>query len=181
MDPSILHALIPIAGLLAVGFAIYLSRDVLTRDTGTKEMMEVSATINEGAVAFIKRQYTTIGLLAIAGSVVIFAIISALGSPSTADTQHVGLDIGLRTGAAFLVGAAPVRRPMSRPTCGVSAVLVVSSAEMIAKITTEPAMASRPMVVYWRLMKATAPSFIVAETSIISLVPVSRVRTSRER
>jgi hypothetical protein len=77
--------------------------------------------------------------------------------------------------------AAPVRRPMSRPTCGVSAVLAVSSAEMITKITTEPIRASTPMVVYWRLMNATAPSLMVAETSIISLVPVSRDRTSRAR
>ncbi len=118
MDPSILQAFIPIAGLLAVGFAIYLARDVLSRDTGTKEMMDVSATINEGAVAFIKRQYTTIGLLAIAGSVVIFAIISALETTSTADTPHVGLDIGLRTGAAFLVGAA------CSMACGIIGMLV---------------------------------------------------------
>src|SRR5664279_964274 len=118
MDPSILQALIPIAGLLAVGFAIYLARDVLSRDTGTKEMMEVSATINEGAVAFIKRQYTTIGLLAIAGSVVIFVIISALETKSVADTSHVGVDIGIRTGGAFLIGAA------CSMACGIIGMLV---------------------------------------------------------
>ncbi|HEU6440209.1 MAG TPA: sodium-translocating pyrophosphatase [Terriglobales bacterium] len=118
MDPSILQAFIPIAGLLAVGFAIYLARDVLSRDTGTKEMMEVSATINEGAVAFIKRQYTTIGLLAIAGSVVIFAIISALETKSVADTSHVGVDIGIRTGGAFLIGAA------CSMACGIIGMLV---------------------------------------------------------
>ena len=86
MDPILLQAFIPIAGLLAVGFAIYLARDVLSRDTGTKEMMEVSATINEGAVAFIKRQYTTIGVLALVGSVVIFGIITLLETASVADT-----------------------------------------------------------------------------------------------
>jgi len=106
MDPMYLQAFIPIAGLLAVGFAIYLARDVLSRDTGTKEMMDVSATINEGAVAFIKRQYTTIGALAVVGSLVIFAVISALETSQTADTSHTGLDMGLRTGLAFLVGAA---------------------------------------------------------------------------
>jgi K(+)-stimulated pyrophosphate-energized sodium pump len=78
MNPELLQAFIPIAGLLAVGFAIFLARDVLSRDTGTKEMMDVSATINEGAVAFIKRQYLTIGILALVGSVVIFGIISLL-------------------------------------------------------------------------------------------------------
>ena len=118
MDPSLLQAFIPIAGLLAVGFAIYLARDVLSRDTGTKEMMEVSATINEGAVAFIKRQYTTIGLLALAGSVVIFAIISVLETASVADTSHTGIDIGIRTGGAFLIGAA------CSMACGIIGMLV---------------------------------------------------------
>ena len=37
------------------------------------------------------------------------------------------------------------------------------------------------MVVYWRRMKATAPSKIVPATSCISCVPVSRARTSRAR
>jgi K(+)-stimulated pyrophosphate-energized sodium pump len=118
MDPTILQAFIPIAGLLAVGFAIYLARDVLSRDTGTKEMMEVSATINEGAVAFIKRQYMTIGGLALVGAVIITAIISLLETKSVADTSHVGLDIGIRTGGAFLIGAA------CSMACGIIGMLV---------------------------------------------------------
>jgi K(+)-stimulated pyrophosphate-energized sodium pump len=118
MNPDLLQAFIPIAGLIAVGFAIYLARDVLSRDTGTKEMMDVSATINEGAVAFIKRQYTTIGGLAIVGSVVIFAIISILETKSVADTSHVGIDIGVRTGGAFLIGAA------CSMACGIIGMLV---------------------------------------------------------
>jgi len=118
MTPDVLQMFIPIAGLLAVGFAIYLARDVLSRDTGTKEMMEVSATINEGAVAFIKRQYLTIGVLAIVASVAIFAIISALETKSVADTSHVGIDIGIRTGLSFLVGAA------CSMACGIIGMLV---------------------------------------------------------
>jgi K(+)-stimulated pyrophosphate-energized sodium pump len=118
MNPDLLQAFIPIAGLLAVGFAIYLARDVLSRDTGTKEMMDVSATINEGAVAFIKRQYLTIGILALVGSVVIFGIISLLETASVADTSHVGIDIGIRTGGAFLIGAA------CSMACGIIGMLV---------------------------------------------------------
>ena len=83
--------------------------------------------------------------------------------------------------AAPIRNAPPVRTPMSIPTWEVSATLLVSRIEMIAKITTEPTRARAPMVVYWRLMNATAPSLMVAETSIISLVPVSRDRTSRAR
>src|SRR5687767_15718914 len=67
--------IIPIAGIAAVLFAGYLARDVLRRDTGTDAMRDVASTIHEGAVAFIRRQYTTIGLLAVVGAVVIGVII----------------------------------------------------------------------------------------------------------
>ncbi|HET9496800.1 MAG TPA: sodium/proton-translocating pyrophosphatase, partial [Candidatus Limnocylindria bacterium] len=56
---------IPVAGLSAVLFAVYLARNVLRRDTGTEAMQDVAGTILEGAVAFIRRQYTTILVLAV--------------------------------------------------------------------------------------------------------------------
>ncbi|HEX7431891.1 MAG TPA: sodium-translocating pyrophosphatase, partial [Candidatus Limnocylindrales bacterium] len=118
MDPSLLQAFIPIAGLLAVGFAIYLARDVLSRDTGTKEMMDVSATINEGAVAFIKRQYLTIGALALVAAFVIGTVIALLETKNVADTGTFGLDLGIRTGVAFAVGAA------CSMACGIIGMLV---------------------------------------------------------
>ena len=119
MDPSYLQAFIPIAGLIAVGFAIFLARDVLSRDTGTKEMMDVSATIQEGAVAFIKRQYLTIGALALVGAVVITIVIALLeNTQSVADTSTFGWPLGFRTGGAFLVGAA------CSMACGIIGMLV---------------------------------------------------------
>ena len=118
MNPDLLQWFIPIAGLLAIGFAIFLARDVLSRDTGTKEMMDVSATINEGAVAFIKRQYSTIFLLALVGAVVIFAVISVVETEKVADTSTFGLGLGIRTGIAFLVGAC------CSMACGIIGMLV---------------------------------------------------------
>src|SRR5215218_5353322 len=106
MDPSVLQWIIPIAGIAAVLFALYLARDVLSRDTGTQAMQDVAATIFEGAVAFIRRQYTTIGILAIAGAVVIAIVIGLVEGPNVADTPISGFDLGIRTGIAFLVGAA---------------------------------------------------------------------------
>ena len=98
--------IIPIAGIAAVLFAGYLARDVLRRDTGTDAMRDVASTIHEGAVAFIRRQYTTIGLLAIFGAIVIGAVIAIVEGPTVADTDIFGVDLGIRTGVAFLVGAA---------------------------------------------------------------------------
>ncbi|MEX0625837.1 MAG: sodium/proton-translocating pyrophosphatase, partial [Chloroflexota bacterium] len=62
---------IPAAGLAAVAFALYLARDVLSRDKGPQAMQDVGDTIREGADAFVKRQYTTIGLLALVGALII--------------------------------------------------------------------------------------------------------------
>jgi K(+)-stimulated pyrophosphate-energized sodium pump len=106
MDPTQLQLLIPVGGLAAVAFAIYLARDVLSRDTGTKAMMDVSSTINEGAVAFIKRQYSTIFALALVAAVVIGVVITLVETKDSADIPTIyGSELGIRTGLAFLVGA----------------------------------------------------------------------------
>jgi K(+)-stimulated pyrophosphate-energized sodium pump len=103
---DVINWVIPIAGALAVVFALYLARDVLSRDQGPQAMQDVAATIYEGAVAFIRRQYTTIGILALLGAVVIGAVITIVEGKGVADTDIYGLDLGVRTAAAFLVGAA---------------------------------------------------------------------------
>ena len=99
--------IIPIAGLAAVAVAAFLARDVLRRDTGTDAMRDVAGTIHEGAVAFIRRQYTTIGLLALAGAVVIGLVIFFVETKDVADVPSLaGAPIALMTAIAFLVGAA---------------------------------------------------------------------------
>ena len=98
---------IPVAGLAAVLFALYLARDVMSRDTGTPEMVAVGDTIREGADAFVKRQYTTIGLLALVGAVLIGIVIGLVETADVADVPSLaGAPIGIMTGIAFLVGAA---------------------------------------------------------------------------
>jgi K(+)-stimulated pyrophosphate-energized sodium pump len=106
MSSQQLQLIILPAGLIAIAFAIYLARDVLRRDTGTKEMEAVAATIYEGAVAFIRRQYVTIAILALGGAVLIGLVISFFETESVADTSVFGLELGVRTAIAFLVGAA---------------------------------------------------------------------------
>jgi K(+)-stimulated pyrophosphate-energized sodium pump len=107
MDASTLQLIILPAGLIAVLFAIYLARDVLSRDTGTQAMQDVAGTIYEGAVAFIRRQYTTIAILAVVGAVLISIVIGIIETADVADVPKLaGLPIGVLTGIAFIVGAA---------------------------------------------------------------------------
>jgi K(+)-stimulated pyrophosphate-energized sodium pump len=63
--------LIVLCGLLAIVYAIWAIRSVLAADAGNPRMQEISAAVREGAQAYLKRQYTTIGIVGI----VIFAIV----------------------------------------------------------------------------------------------------------
>jgi len=100
-----INFIIPIAGALSVLFALYLARWVIRQDPGPQAMQDVAATIYEGAVAFIRRQYTTIGILALLGALVIGSVIAVVEGPAVADTNINGLPLGVRTAIAFLVGA----------------------------------------------------------------------------
>ncbi|MFL5718066.1 MAG: sodium-translocating pyrophosphatase [Chloroflexota bacterium] len=107
MDASSLQLIILPAGIIAILFALYLARDVLSRDTGTQAMQDVAGTIYEGATAFIRRQYTTIGILAVVGALVIGVVIGIVETADVADVPKLaGLPIGVLTGIAFLIGAA---------------------------------------------------------------------------
>jgi K(+)-stimulated pyrophosphate-energized sodium pump len=98
---------IPVAGLAAIAFALYLAWDVLNRDKGPQAMQDVGDMIREGADAFVRRQYTTIGILALVGAVVIGLVITLVETRDVADVPDLaGLPIGIMTGVAFLVGAA---------------------------------------------------------------------------
>jgi len=74
--------LVPVAGIITVLFAIYLARDVMRRDAGTPEMKKVGDMIFEGAWAFMKRQYSTIGYLSILVAVIIGFVVGILGAES---------------------------------------------------------------------------------------------------
>jgi len=102
---ALLQSLILPAGVVAILFALWLANDVLGRDRGTKAMQEVAGTIFEGAVAFMRRQYTTIAVLAVVGSVAIGALISVFETQAVAETDIYGVDLGIRTGVSFLFGA----------------------------------------------------------------------------
>ncbi len=85
-----------VAGLLAIAFAGYLARDVLSQDKGTPAMQEVAGMIFEGAMAFLKRQYRTIAVFALVAAVVIGALLGVLSGRQ---------DLGVKTAIAFLLGA----------------------------------------------------------------------------
>jgi len=95
--------LIFVISIIALVFAAFLAANVLKRDTGTPAMQEIAAAIKEGAEAFVRRQYTTIGILSIVLAVIIFLFYHYSSSPNIRD---LGPGIAMKVTIAFLVGAA---------------------------------------------------------------------------
>jgi K(+)-stimulated pyrophosphate-energized sodium pump len=109
---------IAVSGFAAVLYALWLAWDVLRRDAGTAEMQNVSSMIFEGAMAFLRRQYGTIAILALVTGVIIALIVGGVSEGIKDIERMAGGEIrytdkvvghweeGLLTGIAFLVGAA---------------------------------------------------------------------------
>ncbi len=75
------------AGVIALLFAGYLIRSILSYPEGDERMREIARAIQEGAKAYLNRQYRTIGIFAVVLTVIL------------------SLAINWQTGISFLVGA----------------------------------------------------------------------------
>src|SRR5947209_17591933 len=92
-DKGILVVVLLVA-IFALGVAGFFVREVLAASEGTPRMQEISRAVQEGAAAYLRRQFTTLAPFA----VIIFALLFILPAETT----------GLRIGRSvfFLLGAA---------------------------------------------------------------------------
>jgi K(+)-stimulated pyrophosphate-energized sodium pump len=91
----VLVAIVLAISLAALAFAAYLVRAVMAADQGTPTMREIAQAVQEGAAAYLRRQFKTLGVFA----VIVFLLLLVL-------PVHDG-GLGTRIGRAlfFLVGA----------------------------------------------------------------------------
>ena len=88
--------MIPVAVVFALIFAVYFLLDIKKKDSGTPEMQKISNAIETGAMAYLKRQYKTIGIIS-----VIVAVLIALAGIPEATSKYLGYPVAI----AFLIGA----------------------------------------------------------------------------
>lgn len=88
--------LAPIAGICALLFAYFLIIRIKRMDPGTERMKEIAANIHSGAMAFLKRQYRTLGIFIL----VIIVVISVVGLATQGSDS-----LKPQTAIAFAIGA----------------------------------------------------------------------------
>ena len=104
MDP--LFYIAPLAGLVSIIFSGIFTKYVLKQDAGTDKMKEISSAIQEGAMAYLNRQYKTIAIVA----AIIFVLIMVLlkedgtilaigflaGAIASAVAGYIGMNVSVR-------------------------------------------------------------------------------------
>jgi K(+)-stimulated pyrophosphate-energized sodium pump len=100
MDPLILA---PISGFVSMLMSFYLFFYVSRRDSGNEKMRGVAEAIREGSMAFLRRQYTVLGVFALAMAVILaiffgweMALTYAMGSACSAAAGFFGMTVALK-------------------------------------------------------------------------------------
>src|SRR5271170_454542 len=87
--------IVAVVGLLALGVAGVLVREVLAAGQGTQRMQDIARAIQEGAAAYLRRQFQTLGVFV----VIIFFVLLVL--PADGDSVRWGRSIFFLLGAVF--------------------------------------------------------------------------------
>ncbi|WP_404372249.1 sodium-translocating pyrophosphatase [Sphingomonas sp. MMS24-J45] len=97
---TIVYAAI-ICGLIAVAYGLITSQQVLRAPAGNEKMQDIAAAIQEGAKAYLGRQYRTIGLVGVIVLALVWVFLDGLGSPVSAVSFAIG---AVLSGVAGFVG-----------------------------------------------------------------------------
>jgi K(+)-stimulated pyrophosphate-energized sodium pump len=91
------------AALVAIAVGLLLAKNVMAHDEGTPKMKEIAKAIQEGASAYLRRQFKTIGMILVPLAIIVFLTSTAIKKPDGTEALSFGLAGTWRT-VAFILG-----------------------------------------------------------------------------
>ena len=98
--------LAPAAGILSLIFAGLFAYLVLKQPAGTEEMQKIASAIQEGAMAYLNRQYKTVAIVAIILAAAIYTLLGVdgpriafgflAGAIASAGAGYIGMNVSVR-------------------------------------------------------------------------------------
>ena len=92
-----------LCGLVSIVYGVWAIRSVMASDAGSARMQEIAGAVAEGAQAYLKRQYTTIGLVGVAILIALgillgkeVAIGFVIGSVLSGIAGFIGMNVSVR-------------------------------------------------------------------------------------
>ena len=131
-----LETLVIACGVLAVLYGIFAITRVIARPAGNERMQEIAGAIQEGAAAYLNRQYTAIGIVGVVVAIILGATLGVkvaigfvIGAVLSALAGYVGMNVSVRanvrTAAAAMDGGLKAAHNVAFQSGAITGLLVV--------------------------------------------------------
>jgi K(+)-stimulated pyrophosphate-energized sodium pump len=91
------------SGLLAIVYGVWTARSIMQADAGNERMQEIASAIQEGAGAYLNRQYRTIGIVGVVIAILVYFLLGAkvsigfiVGAALSGVAGYVGMLVSVR-------------------------------------------------------------------------------------
>jgi K(+)-stimulated pyrophosphate-energized sodium pump len=92
-----------VSGALSLAYGLYLIRWILNKPTGDAKMQQIASAIQEGATAYLTRQYKAVAVVAVVLAIAIYFLVSAnamfgflVGAIASGLAGFVGMNVSVR-------------------------------------------------------------------------------------